>query len=51
MTLNIADPRERALIREAEELVSQVNDSWTDADREASRRDLDEMYDEDGLPA
>ena len=35
----------------AQELVAQIRESWTDADLEAMRRHVDEMYDEDGLPA
>lgn len=38
-------------VARAQELVAQIRKSWTDADLAAMRRDLDEMYDEDGLPA
>ncbi|MBM6546118.1 type II toxin-antitoxin system VapB family antitoxin [Janibacter sp. YIM B02568] len=38
-------------IARAQELAAQITESWTDADREAVRRHLAGMYDEDGLPA
>lgn len=45
-----ASPAEIRVDR-AREIAGAMRDSWTDADREAMRTDLEAMYDENGLPA
>lgn len=50
MALNSNDKAEAKPAR-ARDIVDLIRASMSDADREAMRTDLEEMYDADGLPA
>ena len=51
MTSTETEPEDLTRLERAHELAAQIHGSLTPDDRAAMRRDLDEMYDEDGLPA
>ena len=51
LTSTETEPEDLMRLERAHELAAQIHGSLTPDDRAAMRRDLDEMYDEDGLPA